>query len=182
MFSRILRDISVSRYICQYVQVKNASNVLQQYKVPNDAESDTEATVLQKVDKDLSGLTPYYPKSFNLTGYVNTSETLQKLIQLNVNLSQIEKKPHIAEKILKLHFERDIKDHILFLKDYVNIEELGSFITKNPLILTELIDDLRVRINYLESKCFSKMQIKRIISKNPFWLMFRFVLYYYVKL
>ncbi|KAI5641535.1 mTERF domain-containing protein [Phthorimaea operculella] len=135
-------------------------------------ESTPTASALDAVSEDVSSISPYFPKSFNLAAYVNSSESLQSLVQLNVNLSKIEKKPYIAEKILKLDFEQNIKKHIFFLKDYVESEEIGNFITKNPMILCEPLEDLEVRINYLESKKFSRDQICRIVTKNPFWLMF----------
>ncbi|CAH2243142.1 transcription termination factor 3, mitochondrial [Pararge aegeria] len=127
---------------------------------------------LDSIRKDMSEITPYFPESFNLSAYINSSQSLQNLLHLNINLSKIEKQPHIAEKILKLDFNNDMKDHILFLKDYVDMENIGLFITKNPLILCQSIEDLQVRLNYLESKHFSADQIKQIISRNPFWLMF----------
>ncbi|XP_045763283.1 transcription termination factor 3, mitochondrial [Maniola jurtina] len=122
--------------------------------------------------EDVSEIEPYFPESFNLAAYVNSSQTLQNLLHLNVNLSKIEKRPHIASKILKLDFNNDMKNHILFIKDYVDEENIGQFITKNPLILCEPVEDLQVRINYLKSKHFSADQIKQIVNRNPFWLMF----------
>ncbi|XP_063529205.1 transcription termination factor 3, mitochondrial [Cydia strobilella] len=171
MFSRVVENVLLYRSACKCVQIKHFSSLIQtRYKVPNDSE--TEPSALEKASQDLSEFTPYYPKSFNLAAYVNSSETLQKLIQLNVNLSKIETKPYHAEQLLKLDFDRNIKEHLLFLKDFVNFEELGSFITKNSLILSEPLEDLKIRINYLQSKCFSEDQIKQIITRNPFWLMF----------
>ncbi|XP_045521376.1 transcription termination factor 3, mitochondrial [Pieris brassicae] len=128
--------------------------------------------VFDRHDNDVSGLASNHSQSFNLAAYVNTSDTLQKLMKLNVNLAKIEKKPYIAEKILKLDFESNIKNHIFFLKEYVENESLGIFLTRNPLILCQDIADLEVRINYLQSKQFNSQDIIRIISKNPFWLMF----------
>ncbi|CAH0726664.1 unnamed protein product, partial [Brenthis ino] len=124
------------------------------------------------MSQDVSEITSYFPESFNIAGYINKSETLQNLLHLNVNLSKIEKRPHIVHKILKLDFEKDIKNQILFLKDYVGIENIGNYITKNPLILCESLEDLQVRINYLRSKKFKSQDILHIIQKNPFWLMF----------
>lgn len=124
-------------------------------------------------EQDLSGVTSFYPKSFNFAAYVNSSETLQKLIELNVDLSKIEKKPKIAEKLLHLDMNSNINNHIVFLSDYVEMKDMGKFITKNVMIFYESIDDLKVRVNYLMSKKFNDHQIRFIISKNPFWLMFR---------
>ncbi|XP_053625623.1 transcription termination factor 3, mitochondrial [Plodia interpunctella] len=127
--------------------------------------------VLQKVDSDLSTVAPYLSNTFNLAAYVNNSQILQNFINLNVNLSKIEKKPFIAEKLLKLNFDA-IKNHILFIKDHAGIDNIGSFITVNPMIFFEPLEDLKVRINYLQSKRFHDDQINRIITKNPFWIMF----------
>ncbi|XP_014358503.2 transcription termination factor 3, mitochondrial [Papilio machaon] len=131
-----------------------------------------ENDALEYTSEDLSTVTPYFPQSFNLAAYVNSSETLQNLVHLNVNLSKIEKNPIIVEKILKLNFEQDIKKGLLFIKDFVNGDDIGNFLTKNPLILCEDVEDLEVRVNYLKSKQFEHNEISRIITKNPFWLMF----------
>ncbi|CAD0196218.1 unnamed protein product [Chrysodeixis includens] len=128
--------------------------------------------VLETASEDLSHITPYFSNTFNLAAYVNNSDTLKKLVDINVDLSKIEKKPYIVNKILKLDFENHMKEHIVFLNDYIGLDEVGNFLTKNPLILCEPIQDLQVRVNYLESKGFQNDQIKRIISWNPFWLMF----------
>ncbi|XP_011556216.3 transcription termination factor 3, mitochondrial [Plutella xylostella] len=124
-------------------------------------------------NKDLSSVTPHFPNAFNIAAYVNSSETLKKLIDLNVDLSKIEKKPYVAVKLLKLDFEKDMKEHIIFLLDHITDPNLlGPFITKNPLIFNESIIDLEVRVNYLVSKRFSKNQINQIVTKNPYWLNF----------
>lgn len=70
-----------------------------------------------------------------------------------------------------------------FLHDLgVPSDELGHFITINPWIFKEDLDDLQVRVNYLQSKKFSSDMITRIVRKNPRWLVFRysinFVSYY----
>lgn len=111
--------------------------------------------------------------SYNLAAYVNKSDTLQKLVKLGVNLYRLEKKPKLAEFVLGLDFEQHIQPHLLFLHDLgVTAETLGAYLTKNPAILQEDLEDLRVRINYLHSKRFKTHQIQRIVQKNPYWLMF----------
>lgn len=164
-------NVNICRRICSGVQKYNLPSILD-----NLQSESNKINILERHNEDVSEITPYFPKSFNLAAYVNTSETLQNLVHLNVNLSKIEKKPYVAEKILKLDFEKDIKKQIWFLKDYVDAEEIGEYITKNPLILCEPLEDLDIRINYLKSKRFSNSQIQRIVSQNPFWLMYRQVL------
>lgn len=151
---------------------KNISNVVLANS-PVEINCIEKKTVTEPVNQDVSDITPYFPDTFNIAAYVNKSETLQNLLHLQVNLSKIEKKPHIVNKILKMDFEKDMKQNIFFIKDYVGSENIGKYITKNPLILCEAVDDLQVRINYLQSKKFSNFQINEIVAKNPFWLMFR---------
>lgn len=111
--------------------------------------------------------------TFNFAAYVNDSESLKKLVDLGVDLSKIEKRKGLPQFLMKLDFERDMKDHILFLKDVgLPAEAFGHFITKNPLIFKESIEDLHTRIYYLESKKFQMPQITQIVTRNPFWLMF----------
>jgi mTERF domain-containing protein, mitochondrial len=111
--------------------------------------------------------------AFNFSAYINKSKTLQELLKLGVDLHQLEKRKGIPEYILKLDFERDIKEHLLFLHDMnVPADALGKFITTNPLIFKEEINNLLLRVCYLQSKNFSASQITRVILENPFWLMF----------
>uniref|UniRef100_A0A1B0B7Y4 Transcription termination factor 3, mitochondrial n=1 Tax=Glossina palpalis gambiensis TaxID=67801 RepID=A0A1B0B7Y4_9MUSC len=126
---------------------------------------------LQKApEEDNSGsLLPTY----NLAAYVNKSDTLQQFLKLGVDLSHIERKKGLPEFVLRLSFEDDVKPYLLFLKDQnVPAERLGEFITKNPLIFKVNLDDLQTRVNYLDAKRFSKAQIERILTSNPYWLMF----------
>lgn len=164
-------NVNICRRICSGVQKYNLPSVLDNFRTESN-----KINILERVNEDVSEITPYFPKTFNLAAYVNTSETLQNLVHLNVNLSKIEKKPYVAQKILKLDFEKDIKKQIWFLKDYVGAEVIGEYITKNPLILCEPLEDLEIRVNYIRSKRFSVSQIRRIVSQNPFWLMYRQVL------
>lgn len=164
-FYKNLRNRRAAKLFCGYVQANYSDSL--SLRQNNDSD------ILQPTSEDLSSVTPYFESTFNLAAYVNNSDTLKNLVNLNVDLSRIEKKPHIVEKILKLDFDRDMKKHIIYLSDFVGMDGIGNFITKNPLILCEALDDLEVRVNYLESKGFKNDQIMRIITANPFWLMFR---------
>uniref|UniRef100_A0A1A9V453 Transcription termination factor 3, mitochondrial n=1 Tax=Glossina austeni TaxID=7395 RepID=A0A1A9V453_GLOAU len=111
--------------------------------------------------------------TYNLAAYVNKSDTLQQFLKLGVDLNHIERKKGLPEFVLRLRFEEDVSPYLLFLKDQnVPAERLGEFITKNPLIFKVHLDDLQTRVNYLNAKKFSKAQIERILTSNPYWLMF----------
>ncbi|XP_055537875.1 transcription termination factor 3, mitochondrial [Wyeomyia smithii] len=146
--------------------------------------SNSEHTLQNAYDSTRSPLEPVsegnaaievYPNirpAFNFAAYVNKSEPLQQLVRLGVDLHKLEKRKGIPQFILRLDFERDMKQHLRCLTDVgVATEALGEFITKNPLIFKEDIGNMEVRINYLQSKQFLPEQIARIIYKNPFWLM-----------
>lgn len=130
-------------------------------------------SVLSETQEDLSDFAKYLPETFNFAPYVNKSETLRNLVKLGVDLHKVEKKYGVLETICKLDFERDMKAHLTFLSDYVETSNLGYFLTKNPMIFKEPLDDLDTRINYLESKNFTMPMIQRIISTNPYWLNYK---------
>ncbi|XP_045416621.1 transcription termination factor 3, mitochondrial [Lemur catta] len=116
---------------------------------------------------------PLPPASFTLRDYVDHSETLQKLVLLGVDLSKIEKHPDAANLLLRLDFEKDIKQILLFLKD-LGIEDnhLGTLLTKNYAIFSEDLEDLKTRVAYLRSKNFSKADIAQMVRNAPFLLNF----------
>ncbi|KAG9464879.1 hypothetical protein GDO78_019245 [Eleutherodactylus coqui] len=89
---------------------------------------------------------PIPPQSVTLRYYVDHSETLQKLVQLGVDLSKLEKRPHVGTFLLKLDFQKDISKVLFFLKDVgVEDHQLGPFLTKNPFILSQDLDNLHKR-------------------------------------
>ncbi|XP_023648804.2 transcription termination factor 3, mitochondrial isoform X1 [Paramormyrops kingsleyae] len=111
--------------------------------------------------------------SVSLGDYVDQSETLQQLLKLGVNLSKLEQRPNVGSMLLRLDFQADVKDRLLFLKD-VGVEDsrLGAFITRNPFILTEGLENLRARSAYLRSKKFSRVSVATMVSKAPYLLNF----------
>nr|XP_033789057.1 transcription termination factor 3, mitochondrial [Geotrypetes seraphini] len=111
--------------------------------------------------------------SFTLQDYVDHSETLTKLLLLGVDLSKLEQRRNMGSILLRLDFEKDIREKLLFLKD-VGLEDsqLGPFLTKNPFILTEDMENLQKRVTYLASIKFSKKAIARIVSGAPYLLNF----------
>lgn len=120
---------------------------------------------------ELSDIGRNLKPSYTFAAYVNDSETLQQLVKLGVDLSKIERKRDLGEYVLQLDFERDVKPYVQFLHDHgVAPEKLGEVLTKNISICRVPLDDLQVRINYLESKNFDRDMIAGIITRNPLWL------------
>lgn len=138
-------------------------------------DDDFDTSLLEPVkDETAIDVEPNIMPTFNFAPYVSRSETLQKLLDLNVNLYKIERRKGLLQFLMPLDFERDMQKHILFLTKHVGLEPdcLGKFFTKNPLIFKEEIDVLETRVNYLESKSFTADDIRIIVENDPFWLMF----------
>ena len=117
----------------------------------------------------LDEISPTLGVSFNLAAFADKSETLQNLIKLGVDLYSIENRNQkVAEYVLKLDFESEIKPYIRFLVDNgVSPEELGHVFTQNPLIFSQHMDDLKIRIKYLKSKKFTEQMITEVIRRAP---------------
>ncbi|XP_054023422.1 transcription termination factor 3, mitochondrial [Dryobates pubescens] len=112
-------------------------------------------------------------QSSTLRDYVDYSETLAKLVQLGVDLSQVEKRQRAGQLLLTLDFEKDIRKILLFLKDVgVEDNQLGPFLTKNPYILGEDLEALETRVAYLKSKKFGEADIAQMVSRAPYLLLF----------
>lgn len=132
---------------------------------------------LQSVSEEeaiqIAAYSPLPISSFTLADYVDHSKTLQKLVQLGVDLSKIEKHPDAANLLLRLDFEKHIKQILLFLKDLgLEDNQLGPFLTKNYAIFSEDLENLKTRVAYLQSKNFSKTDIARMVKNAPFLLSF----------
>uniref|UniRef100_A0A3Q0RVS6 Transcription termination factor 3, mitochondrial n=1 Tax=Amphilophus citrinellus TaxID=61819 RepID=A0A3Q0RVS6_AMPCI len=113
------------------------------------------------------------PASTTLRDYVDKSETLGKLVQLGVNLWKLEQRPNVGSMLLRLNFNADVAPRLLFLKD-IGIEDsrFGYIISHNPFILTESLENLQSRVNYLKSKKFSSETVASMVSRAPYLLNF----------
>jgi len=140
-------------------------------------ESASKENVMNRVIKDedianefnLSSCTPALPvRSFNLAAYVNESELLSNLVLLGVDLSKVETNSVVADQLVKMDFNKDVEPILLFLHQVgVPDKDIGKSITKCPSILFESVDNMQVRINYLDSKKFSQDAVVRVISNQP---------------
>lgn len=129
-------------------------------------------SILQPVnDENEIYAEPMLRPTFNLAAYVRKSETLQQLVKLGVDLSQLDRL-RVGQFIVNLDFKTDIEPYIFYLtKDVgIPIDELGKFFTRNPKVLWEHLDDIHTRINYLEWKRFTRDNIVSILTRNAMWL------------
>lgn len=135
---------------------------------------DREVTLPNPFDtctEDLSDIGPYLTPTFSFAKYANKSRTIQEFIKLGVALYKLESQEGMVQYILGLDFEKDVKPYIRFLHDCgVPADYLGEFLTKNPEIFREDMDDLHTRIRYLRAHGFSRDMITTILCKNPNWL------------
>ncbi|KAL3254012.1 hypothetical protein MRX96_054306 [Rhipicephalus microplus] len=121
----------------------------------------------------LDGMGPALPKAFNLAAYANKSITVQRFVQLGVDLSVLEKKG-LGQEIITLDFKKEVEPVIRFLTSQgVPAERLGWWFTKNPHLFREPLENLQVRVDYLLSKRFSPEAVTRILSNAPLFLAYR---------
>lgn len=156
------------------------------FQVPNIAglESDDLSTLQNELAREtkldalstnidaefLDEMGPALPKAFNLAAYANKSATVQRFVQLGVDLSVLEKKG-LGQEIIELDFEKDVEPVIRFLTSHgVPAERLGWWFTKNPYLFRQPLENLQVRIDYLLSKRFSQEAVTRILSNAPRFL------------
>lgn len=162
----------------QFRDLRTVGNVRNEIKTaaPVGQPESSETTEQNKSHKEVAldfGNREAHVPSFNLAAHVNNSATLQQLIQLGVDLSSIERRKGLGQFVLKLEFEENVKPFLIFLSDQgVSADDFGAMITKNPLLFKESLEDLQTRVDYMRSKRFSDEARKRIITHNPYWLMF----------
>uniref|UniRef100_A0A8C6S590 Transcription termination factor 3, mitochondrial n=1 Tax=Neogobius melanostomus TaxID=47308 RepID=A0A8C6S590_9GOBI len=142
-----------------------------------DLEANVEPSVLEEIDDEeavsISVPVALPSSSTSLRDYVDQSETLSKLVQLGVSLWKLEQRPNVGSMLLRLDFETDVAPKLLFLKDIgVENSRFGHIISHNPFILTESLENLETRVNYLVSKKFSTETVASMVARAPYLLNF----------
>jgi len=165
-----LRNLRGQREAQSEVEVFRSPDIITQQK---DKESEpAKQDSFKEVALDFGNREAHVP-SFNLAAYVNKSSTLQQFISLGVDLHSIERRKGLGQFVLQLDFEKNVKPFITFLVDQgISPDDFGRMFTKNPLLFKEDLDDLQTRVDYLKSKRFSDEARQRILTHNPYWLMF----------
>jgi len=122
-------------------------------------------------EEDLLSIRAAFPTT-SLASLVNSSPTLQSLVDLGVRLHQWEARGHM-DLAVKLDFVRDVAPVVRFLADVgVPHNLIGHVLSENPLLVEQEIDDLKTRVAYLASKKFTKKEIAGIVGDSPTWLGF----------
>lgn len=161
---------------CGSLTVKDAVTVTEN-QMYSDLGAVTEFSALEEIS-DEEAVTISFPSSIppastSLRDYVDQSETLSKLVQLGVNLWKLEQRPNVGNMLLRLNFSTDVAPRLLFLKDIgVEHSRFGYIISHNPFILTESLENLQARVNYLKSKKFTSETVASMVSRAPYLLNF----------
>ena len=122
-------------------------------------------------EEELGNIRAAQPTS-TLVSLVNTSDTLQRLVDLGVQLHVWDTRGKI-DLAAKLEFSRDVVPMIRFLTDIgVSIDNVGRVLTFCPQLMEEREEDLMSRVAYLVSKGFSRSDIDKIVTGSPSWLLF----------
>ena len=113
------------------------------------------------------GIRPF----FNLASIVNENPTLQRLVDLGVDISAWERNGDI-DTALVLDFQHDVIPRIYFLLDLgIHPDDLGRIFSRNPKLFQQDMEDLKKRIDYLSWRKFGAAKIRGIIDEtNSAWL------------
>jgi len=170
----------------QIIDVKTREELAQKFitestKEDVDLHWDSAMSVIHKSEEifppsrptpdDLLQVRAAFPTT-SLASLVNSSSTLQRLVDLGVGLHHWESRGHL-DFAVKLDFVRDVAPIVRFLADIgVPHDLLGHVLTVNPLLIEEEIGVLKTRVAYLASKKFTAKQIAGIVGECPAWLSF----------
>ncbi|XP_070702681.1 transcription termination factor 3, mitochondrial [Pempheris klunzingeri] len=171
-----LSEVNVVAYKSSLLPIRDAVPVSES-QMALDLDAAAELSAVEEIDdKEAVSITvpsAMPPASTSLRDYVDKSETLSKLVQLGVNLWKLEQRPNVGSMLLRLNFNTDVAPRLLFLKE-IGVEDsrFGYIITHNPFILTESVENLQARVNYLKLKKFSSETVASMVSRAPYLLNF----------
>ncbi|CAJ0932011.1 unnamed protein product, partial [Mesorhabditis belari] len=116
-------------------------------------------------------LPPTYSRA--LAPHVNGSVALQTLVEFGVDLFEVDtKNPSLGRHLVRLDLDRDLKPRLQWIVNEIGLDvnDLGTYLTRNPFFLIQDLDDMKARVNYLEMKKFKKRQISKIINECRYWI------------
>jgi hypothetical protein len=139
-----------SRYSLYYLQSYFSLNIpLEVLIQPDLRDLYTDEDIHRSVELYINEMCPSLrPFTFDLAYLINESETLKRFIEMGVDVYRWNQPNIKAKYILTLNFERDCLPHLVFLNELgIKNKYLAQFLSYNPWIFKETIDDLRVRVN-----------------------------------
>lgn len=82
----------------------------------------------------------------SLAAYVNHVPVLQRLLELGVDLLEVDKIPRLGRQLVRLQWKQDVQPKIYWLVKTIGvpIEDVGSYLTRNPYFLTQKLEDMKV--------------------------------------
>ncbi|CAG9533625.1 unnamed protein product [Cercopithifilaria johnstoni] len=110
--------------------------------------------------------------SWSIAHYVNHLPVLQVLVELGMDLFEVDSVTCIGRKLMKLDWESEVRPKLVWLIHQVGmpINDVGSYLTRNPYFLLQDLESMQVRLNYLYTKQLTKAKILKIVKNNRFWL------------
>ena len=132
----------------------------------------SDEAIHQSLETHISEMSPTLrPFTFDLAYLINESATLKRFVEMGVDVYRWNQPIDKGKYALTLEFERDCLQHLVFLNELgIKNKQLAEFLTYNPWIFKESLEDLRVRINYLSSKGFSSDDLRDICTRAPYLL------------
>ena len=123
---------------------------------------------------------PINQPTFNIAKIIEDFPTLQRLVDLGVDLSHWEEFDNNGKNLeiaLRLDFISDVKPRIQwFLDQGIALEDQALIFTLNPDIFNITVEQMDSAIEYLKDKTFSRHSIRDIIlGSNGRWLNFSVV-------
>ena len=113
------------------------------------------------------------PPTLQLASLVQGSPTLQRLLDLGVDLHHWQRMGELG-LAAKLHsFDQNVKPTLQFLLDCgVEAGAVGRVLSRAPGLLEEEVAVLASRVQYLTSKQFTQTEVGHILTAAPTWLLF----------
>lgn len=123
---------------------------------------------------------PINQPTFNIAKIIEDCTSLQRLVDLGVDLSQWEERDLDGQNMeiaMRLDFVEDIKPRVQWLMDHgIDLKDQAVIFTFNPNIFNVSIEQMNSAIEYLKAKNFSRHSISEIIlGSNGKWLNFSVV-------
>ncbi|XP_003744272.1 transcription termination factor 3, mitochondrial [Galendromus occidentalis] len=124
----------------------------------------------------LDSLGPGMMPTYNVAALADKNEVIRNLVGMGVSVAHWDEKPDVFKTMVKLNWHEDCVPRIEFLVKECGLgnEELARVLRRNPCILSEDMQHMRVRLEFLRNKQeglgLRRADIVRILSKESRWL------------